>query len=214
MSNVENNTDDLIGKLCNELEPIKPFCPYRRIIPWFLMSIVYLVGAVVYLGLRHDISDRLMDSIYLFEMGVALAIFITAALTSSWLSFPDAHQKGWMKAVPITLFGIFIFWIAVRSFEEGMSPLATLHLTHCAHEGLVMETIPIIALIFITMRGHTTQPYWSMFMNILAVSTIGWIGLRLTCSMDQMGHTLLNHLLPFAIVSAGLAFFARKLFKW
>lgn len=214
MSSEDKKVNDLIGNLCEDLEPVKCRCPYRQIVPWFVLSIAYLIGAVAFLGLRHDLSDRLVDSVFLFETGIAIAMLVTAALTSSLLNFPDACQKDWMKAVPVTLFAVFVLWVIVRSIEEGMGITATLHLTHCAHEGILMEAIPIIALVIITMRGYTTQPYWSMAMNILAVSALGWIGLRLTCSMDEMGHTFLNHLLPFAIVGAGLGFFARKLFRW
>ena len=209
-----DKTDDLIGRLCDELAPTKACCPYRQIIPWFVLSIAYLVGAVLWVGLRHDLAERLTDSVFLFETGIAIAILVTAALTSSWLTFPDCHQKNWMKAVPVTLFSTFVLWVVARSIEEGMGLTSTIHFGHCAHEGIIMEVVPIVALIIITMRGHTTQPYWSMAMNILAVSALGWIGLRLTCSMDVMGHSFLNHLLPFAIIGAGLGFFARKLFKW
>jgi hypothetical protein len=208
------STDDLIGKLCNELEPTPPRCPYRRVSVWLLLSLVYLGAVVAYLGIRPDIQERLMDSVFLFETSLAFIMLVTASLASSWLSFPDCIQRTWMKIVPATIFGVFVLWIIVRSIEEQMGLMATLHIGHCAHEGILMEAIPIIALVIITMKGHTTQPYWSMFMNILAVSSLGWIGLRLTCSMDEMGHSFINHLLPFAIVGAGLGFFARKLFKW
>lgn len=214
MSNDTKNTDDLIGQLCEGLEPSKLACAYKRIVPWFLLSVIYLVGTVLFLGLRPDISERLIDGVFLFEMGLASMIFITAGMTSSWLSFPDSHQKEWMKAVTVTLFAVFALWVTTRSIEEGLNLSTTLHLGHCAHEGIIMEVVPIIVLIFITMRGHTVQPFWSMTMNVLAVSALGWLGLRMTCSMDQMGHSFFNHLLPFAIIGAGLGFFARKLFKW
>jgi hypothetical protein len=155
-----------------------------------------------------------MDSVFLFETSLAFVMLVTASLASSWLSFPDCIQRTWMKIVATTVFGVFVLWIIVRSIEEQMGLMATLHIGHCAHEGMLMEAIPIIALVIITMKGHTTQPYWSMFMNILAVSSLGWIGLRLTCSMDEMGHSFINHLLPFAVIGAGLGFFASKLFKW
>lgn len=214
MSNKTKKTDDLIGQLCEGLEPTPPRCPYRRVSVWLLASLVYLVGIVVYLGFRHDIDERLMDSVFLFETLLAFVMLVSASLASSWLSFPDCIQRNWLKVVPTTIFGVFILWIIVRSIEEQMGLINMFHIGHCAREGMLMEGIPIIALMIITMRGHTTQPYWSMFMNILAVSSLGWIGLRLTCSMDEMGHSFINHLLPIAIVGAGLGFFARKLFKW
>ena len=79
----------------------------------------------------------------------------------------------------------------------------------------MVEFIPFLALIYLSAKGHTTQPYWSMTMNVMAVSALGWIGLRLTCSMyDSMTYGFIHYLLPFAILGAAVGFFARKLFKW
>jgi hypothetical protein len=210
----DNNTDDLINQLCGELEPTCPRCPYRRIAAWLLGAALYLVVVVGYLGVRPDIAERVMDARFLFEVGIATSVLLSAAFASSWLSFPDCIQRGWIKVIPVTLFFSLGLWIVAHSIEEGMGLMDTAHLGHCAQDGMLMELLPIIALIVLTMRGQTTQPYWSMTVNILAVSALGWIGLRLTCSMDEMGHSFLNHLLPIAIIGAGLGFFARKLFKW
>jgi hypothetical protein len=210
----KDSTEDLIGQLCGELKETCPRCPYRRISAWVLGSILYLVSIIAYVGLRPDIADRLVDGVFLFEMGIMASILFVSALASSWLSFPDCIQRSWIKVVAVTLFYSFTLWVIAHSLEEGMGLIDSMHLGHCATEGMLMEGLPIIALIVMTMRGNTTQPYWSMAMNVLAVSSLGWIGLRLTCPMDEMGHSFFNHLLPIAIVGSGLGFFARKLFKW
>ncbi len=208
-------TEELINKLCNDLEPTSPRCPYRRVSVWLMLSLVYLGVVVQYVGLRMDIADKFSEPIFFFEFGMITALLLTSSLASSWLSFPDCIQRDWMKIVPLTLFATFILWIVSQMIgEQGRGFQDVLHIGHCAKEGLFMEAVPIIALIVITMKGHTTQPYWSMAMNVLAVSALGWLGLRLTCSMSDMGHMLVNHILPFAIVSGALALFARKLFKW
>ena len=92
--------------------------------------------------------------------------------------------------------------------------LALFKLGSCS-KGLLVEAVPFLALVFMTIRGRSTQPYWLMTMNIFAVTALGWIGLRLTCSMyDSMIYGFVNYLLPFAVVGAGVGFFARRLFKW
>ena len=220
MSNFDPKTpidlpDALIGELTDDLKGECPRCPYRHVSIWFVLSLIYLAIVVYVIGLRGDMSEKLTESVYLFETSMVFVMFSTAALASSWLSFPDCVGRPWMKIVPVTLFGTFLLWIGAHMIEQGGSIFdGSLHIGHCAQEGLLMEVVPIIALIIITMRGHTTQPYWSMAMNILAVSSLGWIGLRLTCPMADMGHVLINHIMPFAVVGAGLSFFARKLFKW
>lgn len=208
-----SNIDDLIGKLSNELEPVKRRCPYRNIAIWLAFSVAYIVGVILYYGPKVDLSAYMTNSDFLFEMAMASAILISSAITSSFLSFPDGVQRGWMKGVSLTLFGVFLVWILTHSIEEGME-IAIFTLGSC-YKGIFIEAIPFIALIIMTARGHSTQPYWLMMMNVFAVSAIGWIGLRLTCSMyDSMIYGFIHYLLPFAVLGAGIGFFARKIFKW
>lgn len=210
----KTNTDELIAQLCGGLEPVKPRCPYRRISVWLLLSVAYIVGVIAYLGLKVDIQEHLTNAAFLFEMSMAVAILITSALASSWLSFPDCIQRDWMKIIAVTLFSSFLMWVIANGVEEGVNVQSIFFLSSCSR-GLAVEFIPFIALIYLSAKGNTTQPYWSMAMNVMAVSALGWIGLRLTCSMyDSMTYGFLHYLLPFAILGAGIGFFARKLLKW
>lgn len=213
MSDKEKNTDDLIGQLCDDLKPVKPCCPYRNIYIWLIFSAAYLTGVITFYGPQVDFSEKITDAAFLFEMGTALAILITGAMASSWLSFPDSAQKEWIKYVAVALFGSLMLWIFANMIEEGMD-LALFKLGSCS-KGLLVEVIPFVALILMTIRGHSTQPYWLMTMNIFAVTALGWMGLRLTCAMyDSMVYSFANYFLPFAILSVAVGFFARKLFKW
>lgn len=210
----KTSTDDLIGQLCNELKPTCPRCPYRRISVWLILSIAYISTVVFYFGLKVNIGDHLTNASFLFEMGLAICIVLSSALASSWLSFPDSIQRDWMKVVSITLFGIFLFWIIVNTIEEGGEIFSSFYISSCS-KGFMVEILPFVALIIMSAKGHTTQPYWSMTMNVMAVSALGWIGSRLTCSMyDSMSYGFLHYLLPFSILGVGVGFFARKLFKW
>lgn len=211
-------TEDLISQLCGDLEATGTRCPYRRILVWVILSMLYIAGVIIYSGVSLDLSDYQTKASFIFEMAMAFAIFVSAALASSWLSFPDCIQRDWMKIIATTLFGSFLIWIVANGIEEavndGVSIGQNFFISSCSR-GLAVEFIPFIALIYLSAKGNTTQPYWSMTMNIMAVSALGWIGLRLTCSMyDSMTYGFIHYLLPFAILGAGIGFFSRKLFKW
>jgi|GEM_PF-984943 len=217
MSKTEK-TDDLINSLCGDLEPQKVSSPYRHIFVWALLSIIYIIGIVLYLELAVDLSDYMSRASFIFEAGLVSAIFVSAALASSWLSFPDCIQRGWMKVIATTLFAIFVLWIFANGVEEGIREGVNLSesffISSCSR-GLFVEIIPFVALVFLGARGCTTQPYWSMTMNIMAVSALGWIGLRLTCPMyENMTYGFMHYLLPFCILGAAIGFFSRKIFKW
>jgi hypothetical protein len=215
MSNVEHkNTDDLIGQLCDGLEAGKPRCPYRSISIWLILSVLYIAGVVIHSGIQVDLSEKLHNASFLFEMGMAVAILLASALASSWLCFPDSLQREWIKVIPVTLFGVFLFWILASGIQEGGDFINHFFLPSCSR-GLLVEALPFVALVIMTMRGNTTQPYWTMSMNVMAVSALGWIGLRLTCGMyDSMVYGFIHYLLPFSILGVGFGFFARKIFKW
>ncbi len=208
-----NNINDLIGQLSEELEPMKKRCPYRNIAAWIILSLVYIGGVIAYYGPKMDLIESLTTSTFLFEMLLVLGILGFSAMASSFLSFPDERQMGWIRNVAVTLFGVLLLWIFANIVEEG-GDFSVFFLGSC-YKGVFVEAIPFVALIILTMRGHSTRPYWLMTMNVLAVSALGWIGLRITCAMyESMIYSFLHYLLPFAILGAAFGFFARKIFKW
>jgi len=212
MSN-EENTDDIIKKLSDGLEPVKRRCPYRSLVIWVVFSIVYIAGVIFYLGPKINLDTSLTNAAFLFEMGIIGALFLSSAVASSFLSFPDGLQRGWIKGVTMTLFGVFLLWITANSIEEGVD-LSMLSMGSCSR-GILVEGIPFGILVFMTMRGYSTQPYWLMTTNVLAATALGWIGLRLTCTMyESMVYGFLHYLLPFMVLGAAIGFFARKIFKW
>lgn len=209
----ENKTDNLIDELCGDLETVKPSGLYKHMVLWLGLAVVYVAIIVFSMGLKVDLSQKLSDAAFLFEMAMAIALLITSALASAFLSYPDEMQKGWVKVVATTLFSAFVLWIVVNAYEEGFS-FDAFALGSC-YRSLLVEALPFITIIVLTIKGRSTKPYWLMTMNVFAVTALGWIGLRVTCSMyDSMLYGFFHYLLPFAILSTAVGFFARKIFKW
>ena len=141
-----------------------------------------------------------------------IGIFVFGALSASFLRFPDERQQTWVRYIAVTLFSVFMIWIFANIVEEGFN-LAAFKLGSC-YRGILVEAIPFAALIFLTIRGCSTKPYWLMTMHVFAVSALGWIGLRITCAMyDSMLYSFIHYLLPFAVLSVVLGLFSRKIFS-
>lgn len=213
-TNKETNIDDLIGGLCEDLSPIKRlWCPYRLFALWSVVTLLYFCIVIFVIGLRHDLMEQLSNSTFIFEAIIALSFAFSAALTASWLTIPDMRGKAWFKAVPMTLFGVFVIWNGIKGVIDGID-MPHFEWTHCVSYGLFMEAFPLAFIIFLAFFGKTTRPYWMMFMNIISVAGIAWLGLRLTCPMDDMGHAFLYHFLPVTVIGGLLIAFARRIFKW
>lgn len=212
--NNPQKVDDLIGDLCEDLSPIgKIACPYKHFALWFSISTIYFAVIFFVIGLRHDLMELMHDPIFVFEIFLGVALSLTGALCASFLTIPDMRGMSWFRAVPTTIFSVFVVWSVVKAMTEGMD-MPHFEWVACINNGLFLETFPLLFIIILSLRGKTTHPYWMTFMNVLAVAGVSWIGLRVTCHMDDMGHAFMYHFLPVSIIGGLLILFGRRIFKW
>ncbi len=210
-----DNITSLIDDLSSGLQPVRPLHhPVVRILPWIVLAVAYVTGLSHFLGLRFDLIEKMGHSAFLFEMGLVFSIAVTAAFATGWLAIPDMREQKGVLAIPTALFSVFIFWLVVQTYVEGLHMPATINWNHCVEDALLMGAFPVAALVFFSRRGATTRPGWMAFMSILAVGALGWIGLRFICAVDVVGHTGLYHFIPFVFVGGLLGALARKVYRW
>lgn len=211
----KTDIDGLIGDLSDELQPVKPMeNPFILMVPFILFCALYVIGIVSILGLRADLMPKMMsDFTFFFEFGLSIMIFISATFALGWLSIPDLGGREWVKAVPVSLLMVFLFWAALRVIYE-MDNHFEFALSHCNLNGLFMIFFPIVALVYSVRKGATTQPGWSAFMTILAFSALGWGALRFTCGADNFAHSFLIHFIPFVVLGVTVGLFSKKIFRW
>jgi len=206
--------DSLIEKLCDDLEPTK--CtrhPLACSSGWIIMSLVITAILVWKMGLRDDLSDVLHVPEFSFELILIALIGVSATYCSALLRIPDMRGKKWALVIPLTMCGLFVIWKFIH-IVLGYINMPHMHFHHCMGEGLMIAAIPTILMFIMSMQGCTTRPIWMVVMNGLAVASISYIALRLTCSSEDLGHVLYTHLLPFMIVGCVLGFVARRFYKW
>lgn len=207
-------SDRLIDTLSGELSPVVALAhPLRRAMIWIACSIAYLFLFLTLSGFRNDIASALTSGCFLCEIALVGMIGISAALASAWLCIPDGTQNRAVVIAPLAGLAVFAVWITARTFTEPVY-MPHMHWDHCFNTGIAMGFVPALALIILSRRGATTAPLLMALMNSLAVASLGFIGLRLGCGADSIGHAIIMHLLPFAAAGllAGLA--ARKLYRW
>ena len=211
---MDKNTENLIGHLSAELKPVPVLVhPALRALPWLGLASVYLAGVVFFLGLRGDIVEKLGQGPYLFEIAAMGFISLSAALASSWLCVPDMRGNKWILAVPFGALAIFVLWTGARGVLYGVDMPAP-HWDHCFESGILMGFVPIVGMLFLARKGATTRPVTMSLMNTLAVGALGYIGLRLVCPTDTIGHAFFYHLFPFMVLGLVTGAIARKLYRW
>lgn len=210
----KHNTDNLIETLCDDLCEIKVMRhPCRRIVPWIIFAVAYIGLAISIIGLRYDFFTKIHEAFYIFELLLVLAISLSAALCSSWLCVPDMRGQKWLLAVPLSLFCAFLTWILLRGLMENYV-MPGVHFHKCYLDAIVFGVLPAAAIWFLSMKGKTTHPYLLSFMNALAIGGLGYIGLRITCGSDSIGHVLTFHILPYVIFGVVAGIIGRRIYHW
>lgn len=210
----ERNINELIGSLASDLKPVRRLAhPFLRVMPWFFLAGIYVFGVVYFLGLRPDFSEKIYQSEYLMDLGLIGFMGLSAALASSWLCIPDMRGQNWVVVVPLTLFFTVFLWFAAQTYA-GSVFWPAIHWNHCFNDGALIGALPAAAFVFLAKKGATTRPRLMAFMNFLVVAALGYIGLRLTCPVDTIGHALIYHLAPFIIFGGLLGLLARKIYSW
>ena len=206
--------DSLIDKLSDDLKPVQrtwnPFCCSSL---WVFVTSGVIAAAVSYFGMRHDIMQRLGETEFLFEMILVVAMGLSAMVCTFFMRIPDMRGAGWLIPIPLTLLAMFSTFLLVRVITADM-PMPEFHFHHCMAYGLLIAIAPGIFMFLMVMKGCTTRPYTMALMNGLALASVAYLTLRLTCPGDNIGHVLYTHIFPFILVGIIFGFLARRLYRW
>lgn len=210
----EKNTDKLIGELCGGLKPVRKMPhPLLRGGVYVGLTAAYVAVMVSMYGMRPDWNDKIRDIYFLFEIGTAIFIWLTSMAAAAFLCIPDMRGQTWLKAVPLTLAAVLLYWAGLRLSLEDVT-LFPIHWGGCFKDGCLMGFVPFVMILIFSRQGATCRPYWMAVMNALAVTMAGWVGLRMTCSMNDMGAGFIHHFIPYMVLGVAVGLLARRLFKW
>ncbi len=207
-------TDDLINSLSNDLSDIKLMAhPMKRVVPWFIIAIIYLGGVVSVFDVRSDSAVFFTNANSLFELTLVACMSASAAVCAAWLCIPDMRGQKWMIGVPTCLFVMLALWLGLKVAYEPHN-FSGFNFHKCITEGIIFGLIPAIFLILLTVKGKTTRPVWLAFMNAASIGGVGYIGLRITCASNDVGHVLSYHVLPYIVFGVIISLIARRIYRW
>ena len=210
----EQNTDGLIDKLVDHLEPVTPMKhPLWVALPWLCFAIAYIGLSIAILNTRPDFAEKIAHMPYIIEISTVFLLSLSAALTSMWLKTPDIRGQKYMLYIPLALL-TFLCGFAAYFLSEINFNLPHIHWHMCYLEALIFAVIPATALIILSTKGKTTRPYMLGLMNTLTIGALGYIGLRITCASDDPGHICVYHALPYIVFALVITFIGNRIYRW
>ena len=211
----KNLDKDIIDQLSDELETCKPLAhPLQRMLPWLIIAPLYVfIIAVFVIGLRDGWFDMLMhDFAFQIDIGLALFLFISSGAALGWVNLPDMRQDKWVLLFPSVALTLFlsnvIYRLITADFSEPNWDLM------CTPHAALMIVLPLGGLIYLIKEGCPFCHKRSALLSSLSLSALGWIGLRMTSSIDHISNTFVIQFIPFIVLGIVLGLLSSKLFRW
>lgn len=210
--------ESLIADLGQDLKPVKPMRhPLVHMLPILVLVPLYVLVAAYVMGLRGDAQNFLRDNqIFRLEAFFALAAYMSAIFAVGWLSVPDMRGQKWIVFLPWAFLAGFVCVMIYRAVtENGDIP----HLDHfwsrCLIDACIFGFIPAAGIAWWVRKGGAPTHIGLLATTVmLCVSSLGWVGLRFTCSVDNVGHSYFVHFMPFVISGIVFITLAKRIFRW
>lgn len=209
------NIDVLISELTQDTAKVK-LAPHP-----FMLSIVWMVGAAVYLavtlmifGTRHDLLLKFHDPWFVAEIVVLIGITIATSLSAALLSYPDLHQMRHIVFAPVVTLALFVLvmFFAWRA-DDPPAPLP-MHSFECTVGIVLFSLLPAGWTLYVMRKFASTHYRWAGSIALLYAFSVGALWVRLHEQADSIIHAIEWHYLPmigFGIVGMWLG---KVVLKW
>ena len=215
------DTNKLIENLASEAKPVKRILPLpARVVLWSLFAIVIIASWIPILGgLRYDLSTVIIKPRFIIESALLLIAAFTATYTTFRLSYPDIKiERNTRNLIILSS----LIWAGVNIHilfgctHETLSRAANAPnlINHCLVDLSTMIILPASLLFYLIWKSSSVRPKWAGYTAMIAATSIGALGMRYLCPVDESAHLLLWHFLP-VIGFAGLGIIlGRLILKW
>src|SRR5262249_45129557 len=181
------DTDGLIRRLAERLEPVRPLLhPWLRTVMWLALSVPYLAIIVFLMGPRHDLASKVFQPRYLIEQTSALAVGLIAA-AAAFASTVPAHDRKFLM-LPLLPLALWLGTLGHGCVQDwihlGADGLAVHPDWMCFPVIAFVGAVPALSMSMMLRRGAPLTPHLTSALGGLASAGLGSFGLRLTESQD------------------------------
>ena len=211
-------TDELIVQLARSARPIRPLPPPGvRAIRWFAAALLIMLGALVLIGPRADLTLALRQPVFLGSL-VALLLILASGTTAAFvLSVPGAERSPAQRFLPLLMTaGWSAIWIVGVSTTDVPAGQATVPFHSACAIQIAACAVATGWLLFVMIaRAAPLQPLWTAAVASLASMATGATVAQILCPVDDPWHQLIGHV-AIALVVAGASLLVghRSLDTW
>lgn len=213
------DTSEVIAQLADQAAPVKAL-PAAHVYAGLLVgvSLLYLVVAQFFLGVRPDLYTQLTRSVFVAELLALFALSLSSIYAALILMRPDGtHYQAVLKIPYLALCAlaacIALQWMMPLD-ARMVSPAFSLQGRECALCIALLSLVPSAVLFSIVRKGASTQLARAGWYVVLASSAIGCITQRIAEMNDALSHLLVWHYLPTLAFAALGAWLGKRLLAW
>ena len=201
-------THELVDRLADELEPVRPLPPLRWVIAAgaVLWAVVAAVG-VAYLGPRSDLARHWLGGPGVSAVFAALAFAgAGGSVAALALGLPGREAVVRLAAAVAVAgmalaagLGTVLFWKSPALHAPLSADL------HCLAVSGVLGALPALAVVLFAGRAAPFRPLVIAVAAAAGAASLGSVVSQAACPMPDLGHLLVGHLLAPVAGVVGLS---------
>lgn len=198
-------SEDLIHRLADDLRPVRPARPPGAATAlWLGLATAVIAGAVLLLGLRHDLAERLASGFDAPQMVMTLATGVLAAFAAFQLALPDRSRLWCLLPLPAALGWLATMgWGCLQDFKR-IGPDALLIGVSLPCFSIIMGLgLPLtLVMLWLSRHGAWFSPGPVAALGGLSAASLASIGLSLIHHLDAALMVLIWHGISVLVVTA------------
>jgi hypothetical protein len=199
------NTDELIRRLAEDAEPVRPLLsPARRAALWTVAAAICIMLGVMHYGVRHDAAAAWRSAGVIVRIALLAATMWLAVVTAFRLAVPGHDLRPWSRWWPLGALAALVALVGTEAvaaavFDDVGSPMRD---WTCMRKVAFVGAAPAVLAIVLVQRAAPLEARWVALLGVLAAGAAGALASEIACPIHAPLHIFLWHVLPVAASAA------------
>jgi len=209
-------TDELIADLVKDTGTLKRLAPpEQRLRLWFVVSFLIVGISVLSFGVRPDLGQAILNPNFILEGTSALLLGVLAGWSAFVLSVPGRERSSLVRYLPL---GLLFVWMGLLTYRNILTP-SSFHPGFvqgqmCTRNFILLSLIPGGLLLFMIKKAAPLRLAWAGALSLLAVGSLGSLGISFLCPSGDALHILVWHFVPVLLFGIAGIWVGKKIFSW